>query len=54
MSEDFTIYLILGFGGLLMGVVAGFKLGYSYGMRVSQGFNLVEWLKSLLPFGGLP
>ena len=51
MSEDFIIYMVLGLGGLLMGVFAGFKLGYSYGMRVSQGFSLTEWLKSLLPLG---
>ena len=51
MSEDFIIYMVLGIGGLLLGCIAGFKLGYAYAMRVSQGFNLVEWLKSLLPLG---
>lgn len=51
MSEEFIIYIILGLGGLLLGILAGFKLGYAYAMRVSQGFNVTEWLKSLLPFG---
>lgn len=53
MSEDFIIYMILGIGGLLLGVIAGFKLGYAYAMRVSQGFNLVDYVKSLLPFGNM-
>lgn len=53
MSEDFIIYMILGVGGLLLGAFAGFKLGYAYGMRVAQGFNLTEWVKSLLPFGNM-
>lgn len=51
MSDEFIIYMILGLGGLLLGVFAGFKLGYAYAIRVSQGFNVTEWLKSLLPFG---
>ena len=51
MSEDFIIYMVLGLGGLVLGGIAGFKLGYAYAMRVSQGFNLTEWLKSLLPLG---
>lgn len=51
MSEDFIIYMVLGLGGLVLGGIAGFKLGYAYAMRVSQGFSLTEWLKSLLPFG---
>lgn len=54
MSEDFVIYMILGLGGLILGCIAGFKLGYAYGMKVASGFNLVEWAKSLLPFGGMP
>jgi len=53
VSEDFIIYMILGVGGLLIGAFAGFKLGYAYGMRVAQGFNLTEWVKSLLPFGNM-
>lgn len=50
MSEDFIIYMVLGLGGLLLGVVAGFKLGYAYAMRVFQGFDLVTYLKSFIPF----
>ena len=51
MSEDFIIYMVLGLSGLVLGGITGFKLGYAYAMRVSQGFNLTEWLKSLLPLG---
>ena len=50
MSEDFIIFMILSLGGLLLGCIAGFKLGYAYAMKVEQGFSLVEWLKGLLPF----
>lgn len=50
MSEEFLIYMVIGLGGLLMGVVAGFKLGYSYAMRVTNGFSLTDWVKSLIPF----
>ena len=53
MSEDFIIYMILGLGGLVLGCIAGFKLGYAYAMSVAQGFNLTEWVKSLLPFGNM-
>lgn len=51
MSEEFTIYIVISMVCLVIGIAGGFKLGYAYGMRVSQGFNLVEWTKSLLPFG---
>lgn len=50
MSEDFIIYMVLGLGGVIVGCVAGFKLGYAYAMRVSQGFDLVTYLKSFIPF----
>ena len=43
--------MVLGLGGLVLGGIAGFKLGYAYAMRVSRGFSLTEWLKSLLPLG---
>ena len=51
MSDEFVIYMVISILCLLMGLVTGFKVGYAYAMRVSQGFNLTEWLKSLLPLG---
>lgn len=48
MSEDFIIYMVLGLGGLLLGCIAGFKLGYAYAMRVSQGFSLTESIQAFL------
>ena len=54
MSGDFVIYMVLVCSGLLMGAIAGFKLGYSYGRRVADGFSLTDWMKGLLPFGGMP
>ena len=46
-------YMSVGIVSLAIGVYAGFKLGYAYTMRVSQGLDLTGWIKSLLPFGNM-
>lgn len=54
MADDFVIMAVVTLVGFAAGGIAGWKIGYAYGVRVEQGFSLTEWLKSLLPFGGMP
>lgn len=51
MSDDFVIYVVVILVGMIAGGYAGYIIRYAYGVKVSHGFNLVNWLKSLLPFG---